>query len=313
MSKTLYFAKINISKIYEVYREEISIKEIMDRLFISIKDKIEVEKIIEMQKDGDTIIETHKFSFSGINKLNNDPSEGMVGSIIKSHQIYVKQINKETGEKKVFPVHNDEIIEFYFSPYEEIITFYTANKFGYLQVCQAFEMLINECSKLEFGEQSDSFKVSMLTNGVSIDMIKEDLANLGPIQELSIRIIPPNPMNKTMKHLKENTEKKIKNYEESRITEETSIFKSEYVGGLDTSSKEIDDKLNNAIGIHSKISDEELTGNGYVKVFAVTRNGHEYNTDSKQVIKVRVEETDVIGDVNFAKRCSEYIASLFKK
>lgn len=313
MSKTLYFAKINISKIYEVYKEEISIREIMDKLFISIKEKVEVEKVIERQKDGDAIIETHKFTFSGINKMDNDPSEGLVGAIIKSHQIYIKQINKETGERKVFPVDNDEIIEFYFSPYDEIITFYTANKFGYLQICKAFELLINKCSQQMYGKLKDNFKVSMLTNGFSIQEIKNDLANLGPIQELSIRIIPPNPLNRTMKYLKENAENKLKNYEKSRITEEVSIFKSEYVGGLDTLADEIDHKLDSAIGIHTKIADEEMTGNGYVKVVAIVSDGQEYNTDSKQVIKVKAEDSEMIGDENFAIRCKKYIKSLLKK
>lgn len=313
MMRTLYFAKINISQIYEVYKEETTIKQIMDKLFICIKDKVEVEKVIERQKDGDAIIETHKFSFSGINRMDNYPSEGLVGSIIKSHQIYIKQINKETGEKKVFPVDNDEVIEFYFSPYDEIVTFYTANKFGYLQICEAFELLINECSKSMYGDLKESFKVSMLTNGVSIDEIKKDLKNFGPIQELSIRIIPPNPMNKTLKHLKENTEKKLKDYQESRITEEISIFKSEYVGGLDTSSEEIENKLDNAIGFHSKITSEEMTGNGYVKVVATSRTGQEYNTDAKQVVKVRAEDSEMIGDVNFASSCRKFVKSIFKK
>ena len=312
MSRTLYFGKVNISKVYEIYKDEMTIEQVMNKLFICIKDKVEVEKVIEKSKEGDTIVETHKFSFSSINKLNNIPKEGLVGAIIKSHQIYVNQIDKNTGVKKVIPVDNDEIIEFFFSPYEETIAFYTSHKFGYLQICEAFEMLINKCSKVQFGQLKDSFKVSMRTNGVSMNEIKKDLANLGPIKELTIRIIPPNPISKVMQALKENTEEKIKNFEQGRVTEEISIFRSEYVGGLDTATKEIGDKLDNVIGFHTKISDEELTGNGYVNVKATPISGEQYNTDTNRVIKVTTDDTETIGDVNFANKCRGYVKKLFK-
>ncbi|NFE84085.1 DUF4747 domain-containing protein [Clostridium botulinum] len=313
MSKTLYFAKVNMSQILEIIDDDSKIKKVMDKLFMAINNNIEANKIITKKVDGDSIIETHKFTFSSINKLENIPSMGLVGSIIKSHQIFVKQIDKKSGEKKVYPVDNDEIIQFFFSPYDEIVVFNTSNKFGYQQVCEAIQLLLNKSIERD-EDNTQIFTVSILNNGVSIETIKEDLAALGGIDELSVRIVPPNPINKRIREaIKQNPEKQIKSYQDSKITEYVATFKSSYVGGLDTKSEQIENELNRAVGIHTKISDEDLLGNGYVKVYASGMNGIQYNSDDKQAIKVKVEDDAVIGDVNWAKKCRNYIKSLFKK
>lgn len=314
MGKTLYFCKVNIGMILELIKDDKGKETIMNKLFYAIENNIEAEKIIHKKRNGEPIIDTHKFTFTNINKFDNDSSKGLVGTIIKSHHVFIKQIDRKSGERKVYPVGNDEIIKFYFSPNDEIIVFYTSNKFGYKQICEALQMLLNRCFELVQGGSREFFTVSILNNGMSIEKIKSDLNKLGPIEELNIHIVPPNPINDEIKDLiKRDPEKQIKLYQDGRITEYVSTFKSSYVGGLNTKSQEIEGELDRAVGIHSKISDKVLLNNGYVKIHASGKNGIQYNSDERQAVKVKMNDTEGIGDMNFADVCKKYIKSLFKR
>lgn len=314
MSRTLYFSKINInsSKIYDIYDGRISIEQVMRRLFLDMKNEINYKRTISYIKKGETCVEEYNFYTTGINKFDNDPNDVLVGGIIKTSKIFVNNIDKKTGEKKTKALDSDELAGFCFYPTKEIVSFYTTNRFGYQDFCHAFEGLLNNCAKKQDDNDSDYFKVKLLTNGVSLDNIKEDLKKLKNIETLRIDIIPPNPNNDLIKAIRKNAEERLKGMEVGRIAEKSILFKSRDLRGLNSESKEISDELDNMTAIHTRLSTEESTRNGYVEVEAVSNDGTVYNTNNTKIIKYRMPDT-IVGDKMFADYCKNLILTLLLK
>jgi hypothetical protein len=302
MSKTLYFAKVNINSesIYKIYRTEVNVDDIMSKLAAKIQNKIKHIHTIEQIVKGETLITKQEFSFTGINKLEINSELMIVGGIVKTAKIFVNSINKTTGEITTIPIDSDEIVNFCFYPKEEIVAYYCPRRFGYQTFIYAFQGLINKA----FNEEH--FNVSTITNGVSLDNIKESLKKIKNIKTLQIDIIPPNPNGDLRRSLRENAENKIKSFELGRITERSTIFKSSYKDGLDTDSEEISKELDDVTAIHSKLSMEEATKNGYVNVVATNGRGTIYNTNTQKVVKHRMPD-HIAGDHNFAKFCKSII------
>ena len=133
------------------------------------------------------------------------------------------------------------------------------------------------------------------------------------IEELKIDIIPPNPNKQLMKELAKNAEKKIKDMESGRITEKTITFKSNYKEGLDTESEEIDNAIYEFTSIHTKLTLEESTKNGYVNIEARSRNGEIYNTDDNKLLKSKIPKSLGHKAKEFATRCKEVIDKIFNE
>ena len=308
MSKTLYFAKININSesTFKSYKGEADLDKIMYKLGEKIKNNIKYVNTIEKIVDNETKVTEELLEFTGINQLEIDSKKIVVGNIVKSAKVFVNNVNKSTGEIVTSAVDNDEIVKFCFYPSEEIVAFYSANRFGYQKFKECFEVLINKCYDDEF------FKVSLMNSGLSIENIKESLKKIKNIEELKIDIIPPNPGKKLMKHLKENAEKKIKSMESGRITEQTISFRSNYPYGLETESEEIDKAIYELTSIHTKLSLEESTKKGYVNIEARSKSGEIYNTDNNKLLKYKIPKNLRKDDSKFARCCKDVIDRLIK-
>ncbi|WP_147564969.1 DUF4747 domain-containing protein [Clostridium tyrobutyricum] len=306
MSRTLYFVKVNINSesTYRVHREEIDTYDIMLKLALKIRNDIRYIHTIEQIVKGETLTTKQEFAFSGISKMEVDSEVMIVGGVVKTAKVFINNIDKETGEKTTRAFDSDEIINFCFYPKKEVVAYYCPRKFGYQEFVYAFEALVNEAFKKEH------FSISTITNGLSLDNIKESLRKIKNIKTLQIDIIPPNPNGDMKKKLKENAENKIKSLEQGRITERSTIFKSSYKAGLDTDSEEISRELDDATAMHSKISTEDVTKNGYVNIIAENEKGRIYNTNNEKVIKHRMDE-NIVGDNNFARFCKSVIERIF--
>ena len=306
MSKTLYFAKININSAstYKILKGQETVGNIMSKLSEKIQNNIKYTYTIERVVKGETLTTTQEFSFTGINKVEIDSELMIVGGVVKTAKVNINSINKTSGEKTTTSLDSDEVVNFCFYPKKEIVTYYCALKFGHATFAYAFEGLINKA----FTEEN--FKVAKLTNGVSLDDIKGSLQLIRNIKTLQIDIIPPNPPRDIIKKLEEHGEIKIKSFESGRITERSTIFKSSYESGLDTTSEEISKELDDATAVHSKISVETATRNGYVSVLAINDKGTEYNTNTEKVVKQRMSD-NIVGDNSFAKFVKGIIEKIF--
>lgn len=306
MSKIMYFGKININdeKVFKVYSGAMTTTDIMRKLYIAINNGITYKRIIKYKKDGKEQIEEQKFTFTGINKFDNV----LVGGIIKTAKVYINKVDKKTGNRITIPTDNDEVVKFFMYPTKEIVTFHSTNRFGYQTFCRAFEGLLSNASKIS-DEDSTCFKVSLLTNGVSLQHIIEELKKIENIEILRMEVIPPNPDKHILEKIRRNGEKKLKDMEEGRITEKSIIFKSRDKRGLNPEAKEIVAELNNISSIHSQITVEKAIGNGYVEVEAISSNGSVYNTNERKIIKDKLPN-NIIGDKMFADYCKQKILEL---
>ena len=310
MSKTLYFAKININdaNIFRIYNNTISINEIMEKLFDGIDNGITFNRKIRYKKNGQEHIEEQDFIFTSINKYSEEEPKVLVGNIVKTSKIYINKVNKTTGEKFTTPVDNDEIVKFCFCPAEEIVAFYCANRFGYKTFCSAFEGLLCKVSEIS-GDETEYFKVSLLNNGTSLENIKNELKKMKNIETLRISIIPPNPNKELLTAIKENGEKRLENLQEGRIAEKSILFKSRDKRGLNSEAKEIVNELDAISEIHSHLTVEESTSKGYVEVEAKSKDGRIYNTNKSKIIKDKMPD-DIVSDKAFSKYCRKRIVVL---
>ncbi|AZV56036.1 DUF4747 domain-containing protein [Clostridium sp. AWRP] len=305
MSRTVYFAKVNVNSksTYKVYKKEVDISNIMLELASKIKNNIKYVREIEKIVDGETFITNQEFAISGVSRIEVDSELMIVGGVIKTAKVFINNVNKSTGKKTTTSVNSDEVINFCFYPNKEVVAYYCPLKFGNKEFIPVFENLINNAFKEEH------FTVSTITNGLSLDNIKESLRKIKNIKELHISIIPPNPNGKTKKALQQDAESKIKSFEQGRITERSTIFKSSYEEGLDTDSEEISKHIDDATAIHSKINVKEATKNGYVNIIATNEKGTIFNTNNKKVVKHRMDD-EIVGDNNFASFCKNVIEKI---
>ena len=312
MGKTIYFAKININddKVFKLYDGSITVKDIMTKLSVAISNGISYKRLINYTIDGEEQVEEQDFAFTAINKLEEEVSDVLVGGVIKTSKIYRNKVDNKTGDKTTTAVDNDEIIQFCFYPEKEIVAFDSTKRFGYQTFCRAFEGLLSKASMLN-DEDNTCFKVSLLTKGVSLDNIKNELRKIKNIETIKIDIIPPNPNQDILDAIKKNAEKQLKNMEEGRITEKSIVFKSRDKRGLNPESEEIVNELNNISAIHSKLEVEDSIANGYVEVEAKSSDGSIYNTNDSKIIKHRLPR-GVVGDKLFADYCRDKIISLVK-
>lgn len=308
MGKVMYFGKVNINdpKIYEIYKGIASVEDIMERVHVGIKNKLCFIDEIPYEIDGEEKVMEQVFSFTGISRLDE---EIVVGGIVKTATIYIKKVDRETGERSVTGVENDELINFCFYPKKEIVMFDTTQRFGYKTFCKAFGGLLNQATKVKSEDEGIGFHIALLNEGLSLDEIKVQLKKIKNIETLTIDIIPPNPSQKLLDEIRKKTEKQIKDLENSRATEKSIIFKTKDSRGLDTTSSAISKELDNILNMHSSLEVQEATAKGYVKVTAKNKVGNEFNTSTKLPKKYRMPD-EVKGEQEFAEYCKNQIILL---
>jgi len=304
MSKTLYFAKVNLnSHIYNAYDNPSEFEKIFNLIY---KKFIEDVKYVRNDTYQEEYTYTAEYILNHVNKLGK---RQVVGSIIKKADIFVNtEINKETGEIKKVPIENNELIKFYYDIDKETVAFSRTLRFGHVEFCTAFEYLLNECMK---GKKEDYiFKVSLMKTGVDINKIKSEISKLKNIETLRINIIPPNPDDELLSNIQQNGEKLLKSMKSGNITERSILFSSKAPRGLKLDSSEIQNELNLVSNIHSKLSEDKAIRNGYVLVEAKSQDGRKYSTDDNSLITNFIEDDDMVGDSNFANACKRKIAQI---
>lgn len=294
----IYFGKINLNSehIYKVYKKEIKLDEILNVFFTTLQDGVSFEQE-EVFKDGDeTRITTITFKLSIKEKTESYVS----GYLYKDAKIYYKTFNESTKDLDWHYVVSNETAQFYFDVYYETVGYLTSNRFGYREFLSAFEGILNE--SLKTGGHEYRFTVELLTTGMSLDDIKEELKSIENIQKLKIKIQPPNIQDKLLSQLEKDAEDTIKNFEDANIATKSIILTSSSKVGLKIESKEINDQLDQLDKVHSKISSNKLTRNGYVEVEATDQFGTRITTGDKKAVKKEIDNI-----IDFETACNRVI------
>lgn len=309
-STTLYFAKVNLnsSHIFEIYDKSYELKDILEKLYNSISKDIIHKRIDEY--DG---IETYRaiYSFEDIQK--NDQEKYIYGTVVKKSDIYANQRDQNNKPIKV-AVENEEYIKFYFDVLQETIVFHTTNRFGYMEFIEAISRLINTSINNVYGNDEDeyyNFEVSLRRCNLNLLNIKEELKKLEYVETLRIDIIPPNPDPDILEEIRKNGEERLEYLKSGNVTYKSTLLQSKSSTGIVLDSDIVNEELDEAVNLHSKLSSEEALNKGYVQVEAVSREGSTYSTKDSQPVK-QVVDKDFLKDLDgFVSFCKRSIRALF--
>lgn len=270
-SATIYYAKINLnsSHIFDIYDERIEMTSIMQKLFDSISKGIENTRI-DVMNDIETYRATYKFE-----EIEKDENLCIYGSLIKISNIYVNQRDNNNKPIKV-AVKNEETIKFYLDLNKEALAFHTTQRFGYSEFIEAMQRLLNTSINGKYGSEDEyyNFKVCLKRSNLKMDSIKEELRNITSIKSIKIDLIPPNPDDHILEEIRRNGEEKLNYLKGGNVTYKSTFLKSESSSGIILDSDIVKDELEEAVNIHSKISEEECLGNGYVQIEATSNEGY---------------------------------------
>ncbi|AYE53514.1 hypothetical protein OEA_28005 (plasmid) [Priestia megaterium NCT-2] len=218
----LYYSKINVnSNIFGVYDKELSIPDIMAKVFESLDDKQEyIKKELKNFTDRDTgesrTVESKEiYNFSELEKYRDLNEVYITGKLVRRYPIFSEKFDNKTRKSKPI-VHEDNAvsINFYFDLKSEIVTFYVRQKFGYKQFNEAFEKLL-DIHMLDIG-----FKVYLLNDPYKI---QERLKMLHKVRKIKSVIIPPNVNEEELEDLFNEQTLELK---ESNVTRKTSVFET---------------------------------------------------------------------------------------
>lgn len=311
MAMTLYFAKMNInSHIYRVYDDKSVMKMIFDKIYSEIKENVKFEKKFISIHDGFEYVQTDVFSFVKLDKMIGNSNDRIIyGKVLKQGHKYLKQGIGDNGELVSNKVPYLEENTFLFDVEKEVIAFHRSQNFGYKEFVEAFQGLLNACLNEVDTEAVFSFDVSLITKGIKIGEIKSELKKMGPLEELQITIIPPNPNSDILDEMDQHGQV-LKEMKEGNINTYVVRLGSTDSKGVDLESKVVNTELNKATQIHKNLSEEEVTSRGYVKVQGRTREGKEFSSQDTKVISMRVTDDHREKDT-FIKKCIEYVWNIF--
>lgn len=309
MSTTLYFSKVNVnSHIFSVYEKPQKLMEILNLLLVKIKNDIGFDKeVLRHDENGEAYVYKAHYKFSSIEKLGSKFNNAIVGNVIKTFHLFVNKIDDD-GKVIRIPVENNEVVRFYFDVYKETVAFHRTSWFGYVDFTEAFKQLLN--ASMKDCEEEYNFEVSLLRKGLNIQEIKSQLKKIGVIETLRIEIIPPNPNGPLLNGISSNGEKFLESAKEGNVTSRSILFTSKAQTGLLLDSEIVSDELEKVETIHSKLSDEEAVGKGYVTVEASSKNGRVYSTKDSNPIKDKIAD-GIVGITEFAETCMRKITSIF--
>jgi hypothetical protein len=308
-STTLYYAKVNLnsSHIFEVYDKVYELKDILMKLYESVSDNLKHERVDTYQ--GEEIYKAI-YAFENIRKLENEFC--IYGELTKSAPVFVKQRDNQNKLVKV-AVDNEESVKFFFDVIKETVVFYTSNRFGYVEIIEALQRLINTCINEKYGGDDEfyHFNVSLIRGNLNIDNIKSELNKLKNIESIKIDIIPPNPDPSILEEIQKNGEKRLNDLKNGNVTYKSTLLQSKSSTGIVLNSEIVNTELNEAINLHTKLSSEEALSKGYVQVEATSTEGRTYSTKDKQPIKYTIDKDYANNIEDFISFCKRSIQSLF--
>ena len=307
VKKTLYFSKVNInSHILRVYDDKKEFDRIIKGLYVKINDDVQyVNEQVLMDEDGNTYIHKDIFKFNSIQKFK-ELEYSITGKVLKTMTIFINDMNEETGEIKKRPEEHTEVIQFHYDLYKEIITFYTTNRFKFVQFNEVLTTLLNKCMSTE--NEQYYFKVTLFREGLNVKEIKKQLRLIGELESLKIDVIPPNPDDELLDSIQSNGEEYLDGYKDGNVTQRSILFTSRAPEGLNIDSRMINNEIEQLDKIHSKLSSSEATLKGYVTVEATNKKGRYFTTNNSKPVKDKIENQSELLD--FAKKCRGKINAL---
>lgn len=306
MSVILYFSHINVnSHIHNVYEGTEELNSILKSLFLNIKeDSTYTQTENKHDENGEEYIYEAYFRFNLIEKFDDYT---IVGNVIKTSNLFINEVDERTGDIKKIPVENSEVIPFYFDVLNEIVAFYTRNRFGYKIFNSAFKQLLNKCmstKKVKF-----NCEVTPVKKGLSVNELQTQLKRIGKLEMLKIEIIPPNPDDDLLDAIQQNGEEFINDIKSGNVTQKSTIFTSTAPGGLNIDAKIIKKELEKMDKIHSRLSGETAIKKGYVTVEATNTNGRTYSTNDNKPTKYKLSEKPKSLEA-FAAVCKQKISAV---
>ncbi len=262
----LYLAKVNLnSTIFAAYKEKGKIKEIMDVVYSSFNDGIQVnllktytqtDSLGNKKKDERSI----KYSLTEITKSDNCIS----GKIMRTYPRLNEKLNKQTNKYKTVYEEQNTSIYFYFDVYNQLITFCERNNFGYKQFLEGMKSLINKSISYALNETVE-FETFLVKDD---DELKNKIKQMKKVKQIHLIIIPPNDSDeKSLEELRE-----ISN----------GITPSEEINSKKTSIKYQSDEINMK---SSKVLDmQEIVTCGYGNMVLTGEDdsGNEITVDSNK-------------------------------
>lgn len=291
MARTLYFCKVSLDsqEVFE-YREQdnnITARVTNDILAMINAETVFCDKYSYKDENGKTHEGEIKYSLN----IREKDDTSIYGVLYRNSTIFAKQMD-DNGELKSYPVDNTEDVEFYYDVLREYIAFVTRRKFGKRMFIDAFEKILNNCSKTNCFTYS--FYLALYNEGMTIEEIKESISKDKNIKELIITYRPANPDSGIIKKVQEANKREL--ILETNATERSIIYKAKGKICIDGSAKVIQEDIESLARMNDGIDIKELTKRGYASVRSVNENGDVKSTTDSKPYTSRIQEGEDFAD-----------------
>lgn len=297
-SKTLYFGKINLnsSHIYDVYNGTENIHNILEKLLINFYDGLTLVEERPIYYDGE-LIRNDDIVYKVTIREKTDTY--IYGYLYKTSTLYYKEENRYTNKLESKHVPNTESIEFYMDVFKEMVGYYTSQRFGEKEILYVLSKMIDDVMK----DEGYTFTIDKYTDGLSLKEIKKELKSIRAIQKLTIEYKPANPDTNIMDSIKKNGKGRLEKYEEANLSSKSVIFTASSKMGLNISSDEISEEINEIDNMQKDIDAKKATQNGYIKVEALGSDGIVHSTADKAQVKKKINNV-----YEFKQACIDIIS-----
>lgn len=298
-SKILYFGKINLNSthIYDVYNGTIDIRYILEKVLGNFYDRLTVTEERPIFFDGE-VIRNDEIIYKATVKEKTDTY--IYGYLYKTSTLYYKEEDPTTNELVSKHVSNTESIEFYMDVFKELIGYYTSQRFGEKEILGVLGKMLTKIMK----DDECIFVIDKYTDGLNIKEIKEELRSIKDIQRLTFEYKPANPDTHIMESIETNGKGRLEKFEEANLSSKSVIFTASSGMGLNISSDEINNEIEEIDNMQKDIDAKTATKNGYIKVEAIGSDGTVHSTANQAQVKKK------INNICEFKQACEYIISI---
>jgi len=245
-----------------VLKKEQTIEPILNELFYSFKSGTIYEEHLpiplteeEIKQGLSTKYETVQYKLS----IREKKQLGIEGVVYRTSKLYYN--NLVEGDSLVTSaVKNTDGIRFYFDLYKEYVGFNTKQRFGYQQFVNSFENIINLCIK-NTGKQY-KFSVSLYTEGLNLDEIKDELRKIRNIERLDIYVQPPNPDEDTLSQIESSLGRRLNEFKDANASSITTTIRADGKDALKIDSKLIENELELIEEAHKSVGIKKATSRG---------------------------------------------------
>ena len=282
-SKTLYFGKINLnsSHIYDVYNGITDIRHVLEKVLGNFYDGLTVTEESPIFYDGE-VIRNDEIIYKATVREKTDTY--IYGYLYKKSTLYYKEEDPNTNGLVSKHVSNTESIEFYIDIFKEMIGYYTSQRFGQKEILSVLGKMLTEIMK----DDEYTFVIDKYTDGLDIKEIKRELKSIKGIQRLAIEYKPANPDTEIMKSIETNGKGRLERFEEANLSSKSVIFTASSRMGLNISSDEINNEIEEIDNMQKDIDAKTATKNGYIKVEATGSDGTVHSTEDQAQVKKKI-------------------------